>query len=76
MQDLVRRKLTFYFKHGWENAKAVLPLSEEAIISSIKLRKDDSGLYHFTSRHPQHWDFLMDTAPGYLKVLKVLKAPQ
>ena len=36
MQDLVRRKLTVYFKHGWEDAKAVLPLSEEAIISSIK----------------------------------------
>lgn len=76
MQDLVRRKLTFYFKRGWENAKAVLSLPEEVIISSIKLRKDDSGLYHFTSSHPQHWDFLTDTAPGYLKVLKMLKAQQ
>lgn len=54
MQDLVRRKLTFYFKHGWESAKAVLSLSEEVIISSIKLKKDDSpGSYHFTS-YPQH----------------------
>lgn len=36
LQDLVRRKLAFYFKHGWEDAKTVLSLSEEAIISSIK----------------------------------------
>lgn len=40
--------------------------SEETTTSSIKLRKEDPGLYHFTSSHPQHWGFPLGTAPVYL----------
>lgn len=65
MQDLVRRKLRFLNMDG-KIPKDVVSQSEEATVSSIKLTKDDPGLYHFTSSHPQHWDFLSDTAPGYL----------